>query len=96
MLPSLGLTDSEAAEALGVALPILSRVLNGAAAVSPELALGLERWLGAEHGGRAEVWLGMQTAYDLSIARQKTKSTVRKIKPLSEAHLAAATADKVA
>jgi addiction module HigA family antidote len=64
VLPSLGLTVAQAAAALDVAQPALSSVLNGEAPVSPELALRLEGWLGVECGGRAEVWLGMQAAYD--------------------------------
>jgi addiction module HigA family antidote len=79
-----------AAEALGVTRPTLSRVLNGAAAVSPEMALRLERWLGVEHGGSADVWLGMQAAYDLWAAEQKTRALIRKVKPLTAAALAAA------
>jgi len=46
ILPALGLTVKEAAEQLGVARPSLSRVLNGRAAISPEMALRLEQWLG--------------------------------------------------
>ena len=41
VLPSLGLSVTEAAEQLGVARPSLSRVLNGHAAISPEMALRL-------------------------------------------------------
>jgi addiction module HigA family antidote len=82
VLPALGLTVTEAAAALGVTRPALSRVLNGAAAVSPEMALRLERWLGDEHGGRADVWLGMQAAYDLWVAELKAKAAIRKVKPL--------------
>jgi Plasmid maintenance system antidote protein len=48
----------------------LSRVLNGRAAISPEMALRLEGWLGVEHGGRADVWIAQQAAYDLWQARQ--------------------------
>jgi plasmid maintenance system antidote protein VapI len=52
------------------------------------MALRLERWLGVEHGGRADVWLGMQAAYDLWAAEQKAKELIRKVKPLSAAALA--------
>jgi len=65
-------------------------MLNGTASISPEMALRLERWLGVEHGGRADGWLGMQAAYDLWAAEQKAKSVIRKVKPLSEAVLAVA------
>lgn len=88
VLQALGMRVMDAAQALGVTRPTLSRVLNGAAAVSLEMALRLERWLGVEHGGRADVWLGMQAAYDLWTAEQKTKALIRKVKPLSAAALA--------
>jgi addiction module HigA family antidote len=90
VLPALGFSVTQAAEALGVTRPALSRVLNGAAAVSPEMALRLERWLGVDHGGRADVWLGLQAAYDLWQAEQKAKVVIRKVKPLPAAVLAAA------
>ncbi|HSM28537.1 MAG TPA: hypothetical protein VK855_10590 [Thioalkalivibrio sp.] len=38
----------------------LSCVLQGHAGTSPEMALRIERWLGVERGGRAEVWAGPQ------------------------------------
>jgi addiction module HigA family antidote len=90
VLPALGINVTEAAEALGVTRPTLSRVLNGAAAVSPEMALRLERWLGVENGGRADVWLGMQAAHDLWAAELNSKALIRKVKPLSAAALAGA------
>ena len=51
VLPALGLSVTEAAKQLGVARVTLSRVLNGRAAISPEMALRLEGWLGAARGG---------------------------------------------
>ena len=39
VLPALGLTVTQAAQQLGVSRVTLSRVLNGRAAVSPEMAL---------------------------------------------------------
>ena len=69
ILPALGLTVTEAAALLGVTRAALSRVLNGRAAVSPEMALRIEGWLGVENGGRADVWIAQQAAYDLWKAR---------------------------
>lgn len=71
ILPALGLTVTEAAAQLGVTRSALSRVLNGRAAISPEMALRLEGWLGIENGGRADLWLSQQSAYDLWQARMK-------------------------
>ena len=65
VLPALGLTVTEAAKQLGVTRAALSRVLNEHAAISPEMALRLEGWLGVENGGRADIWIAEQAAYDL-------------------------------
>ena len=64
-LEPVGLTVTEAAKVLGVARHTLSRVLNGQAGISPEMAIRLEKagWSTAEH------WLRLQLAYDLSQAR---------------------------
>ena len=65
VLPALGLGVSEAARQLGVSRVALSRVINGRAAISPDMALRLQAWLGLDNGGDAKLWLAEQTAYDL-------------------------------
>ena len=70
VLPALGLTVTKAAEQLKVSRAALSRVLNGRAAISPEMALRLEGWLGIENGGKADLWIAQQAAYDLWNARK--------------------------
>ncbi|MDR0275389.1 MAG: HigA family addiction module antidote protein [Burkholderiaceae bacterium] len=70
VLPALGLTVSEAARQLGVTRAAFSRVINARAAISPEMALRLQAWLGVERGGRAGLWLAEQAAYDLWQARR--------------------------
>ena len=75
ILPALELTVGEAASQLGVDRTTLSKVLNGRASISPAMALRIERWLGRDNGGAAEVWLDQQTAYDLWQARQTAKSS---------------------
>jgi len=78
VLPALKLTITEAAKQLGVTRAALSRVLNGKAALSPEMALRLEIWLGVENGGRADLWITQQAAYDLWKARQAGTPTVQR------------------
>ncbi|MDF0664510.1 MAG: HigA family addiction module antitoxin [Nitrospira sp.] len=78
ILPALGLNMTQAAAQLGVTRAALSRVLNGRAAISPEMALRLEGWLGMKHGGRADVWVAKQAAYDLWQARQAGAPRVRR------------------
>ena len=65
-LDPLGLSVTEAARALGVARHTLSRVLNGRAVISPEMAIRLEKvgW------SNAEFWLRRQTTYNLAQARR--------------------------
>ena len=78
VLPALSLTVTDAAEQLGVTRAALSRVLNGRAAISPEMALRLEGWLGVENGGRADLWISQQAAYDLWQARKAGMPKVRR------------------
>lgn len=78
VLPELGLTVTDAAKQLGVTRAALSRVLNEHAAISPEMALRLEGWLGVENGGRADAWIRQQAAYDLWKAREAGMPAVTK------------------
>ena len=79
MLPALGLTVTQAAEQLGVSRVTLSRVLNGRAAISPEMALRIEAWLGVARGGEARLWLAEQGAYDMWQAAQKFKAAPMRV-----------------
>ena len=71
ILPALGLSVTGAARRLGVSRVTLSRLINEQAGISPEMALKIERWLGVENGGRAELWAGMQLDHDMWKARQR-------------------------
>ncbi|HEY0795144.1 MAG TPA: HigA family addiction module antitoxin [Acidisarcina sp.] len=53
---------------LGVDRTTLSRLLNGRASISAQMALKLEQVLGTS----AEMWMNMQAIYDLWTARQKS------------------------
>ena len=57
ILPALNLQVGEAAAQLGVDRTTLSKVVNGRAAISPSMALRIERWLGRDHGGADQAWL---------------------------------------
>jgi addiction module HigA family antidote len=69
VLPALKLSVTGAAKQIGITRVMLSRILNGHAGISPETALKIERWLGVENGGKAELWAGMQLDYDMWQAR---------------------------
>lgn len=67
---------SEFARKLKVSRVALSRVVNGRAAVSADMALRLAAAL----GGSAESWLRMQVAYDLWRAARKRRPKVEPFK----------------
>lgn len=79
VLPALGLGVTQSAEQLGVSRVALSRVLNGRAAISPDMALRLEAWLGDDRGGDARAWLAQQSAYDVWQAAQRYKATPMRV-----------------
>ncbi len=70
-----GVTVTEAASRLGVTRPALSRVLNGAAAISPEMDLRLSKALGTTPG----TWYAMQAAFDMWRASKRFRAKVRPI-----------------
>ena len=70
------LTVSDFARKLGVSRVALSRVVNGRAAVSADMALRLAAAL----GGSAESWLTMQAAFDLWQASKRRRPKVEPLK----------------
>jgi addiction module HigA family antidote len=76
VLGEAGLSVSEFAKKLGVSRVALSRVVNGRAAVSADMALRFAAAL----GGSAESWLRMQASYDLWKASRKRRPKVEPLK----------------
>ena len=72
---------TEFARRLGISRVALSRVANGRAAVSAEMAIRLASAL----GGSAESWLRMQSAYDLWQASKKKRPKIVRLKLASHA-----------
>lgn len=60
-LDPLGLSVTEAADALGVSRKTLSAILNGRAGISPEMAIRLSKAFDTS----PESWLNQQQQYDL-------------------------------
>lgn len=73
-----GITVTEFADRLGITRVMLSRVLNGKAGISADMAVRLSAALGTS----PESWLHMQANYDLSQAEKSMKKEVAKIRPL--------------
>ncbi|MDF7673536.1 HigA family addiction module antitoxin [Acetobacteraceae bacterium ESL0709] len=73
VITALGLSVTDAAKHLHMSRVALSRVLNGKAAISSDLAIRLE----AAGVGRARSWLSMQTNYDLWQAQQHPQPQIQ-------------------
>ena len=81
VIAPLGLAVTEASERLGMSRVALSRVLNGRAGISPDLAIRLE----TAGVSTARFWLSLQSNYDLALARRHEQPAVR---PLQDAEAA--------
>jgi addiction module HigA family antidote len=72
-----GRSVTEVARHLGVTRPALSRVLNGKAGISADMALRLSEAFNTE----ADMWLRLQSQRDLWVASRKKRA---KVEPLPE------------
>jgi len=78
----LGLSVTEGAKVLGITRQALNNVVNGKAAISPEMAIRLAK----AFGSTAETWLRMQLAYDLAAARKDERKIKVRRQHLEELH----------
>lgn len=62
----MGLTITDAAEALGVTRNTLSELVNGKRGISPEMAVRIAKVF----GGTEEGWMMQQAQYDLAQVRR--------------------------
>ena len=67
VIQPLDLSVTDAAQALGVTRPALSKFLNGRASLSPEMALRLEKAFGVA----MDTLMRMQGSYDIAETRKK-------------------------
>jgi addiction module HigA family antidote len=75
-LDELGVSVTEGAKALGVTRSALSRLINGKAGVSAEMAVRLEKAIGSKAG----FWLRLQLNYDLAKIQERSgKIHVRRL-----------------
>lgn len=75
VFPELGLKIAQAARSLHYSREMLSRIVNGRAPISPDLAVRLER----AGIGKARMWLAMQSAYDLWQAEHRDQPDVERL-----------------
>lgn len=76
VLPSLGISVSEAARQIGVSRQQLHRILACTHPISTEMALRIGKFVGNGPG----IWLRMQQAYDLWHTERQMKSELSGIR----------------
>jgi addiction module HigA family antidote len=86
VLPALNITAADLAEKLQVSKQLMSRILNEKGPVTPNIAIRIGEFIGND----PNVWLGMQQAYDLVIARRALAKTLPKIRAARKAMKTAA------
>lgn len=78
----LGLSVAEAAAGIGVTRQQLYRVIRGENAISPDMALRLEKAIGSS----ADMWLRLQMNHDLAQARLRhPELEIKKLEPKAAA-----------
>jgi addiction module HigA family antidote len=77
VMPALGVTQGKLGELLGVSRLTVSQLMHEHRALSPDMAMRLEKLLGTS----AESWLRMQEAVDLWDARQQPErfATIKRL-----------------
>ena len=78
LLP-LGIEVTDAAQRLGMSRTTLSRVINGRAGISPDLAIRLER----AGVSTARFWMTLQSNYELAQAEQRAQPTVQRLQDVA-------------
>jgi addiction module HigA family antidote len=79
VLPELGMSANQVAEALGVPANRISEILRGRRSITADTALRLGRWLGSS----PQFWMNLQRSYDLEVAElEHGEDIAREVTPL--------------
>jgi len=83
-LEPLGLSITEGAKVLGISRQTLTKIINGRAGVSAEMAIRLSK----AFGSTADTWVRMQASYDLAQAlKDESKIKVRRQHVPAQLHI---------
>jgi antitoxin HigA-1 len=71
----LGLTQHKLAEALRVNVTRVNRIINGKSSITADTAMRLGRYFGTT----PQLWLNLQTRYDLEKAKEESEAQIKKM-----------------
>ena len=79
VLGEAGVSATSAAIAMGLPPSTLTRIIKGQRNVTAPIALRIARYFGTS----PDIWLGIQTAYDLELAKDREGTRIeREVRPL--------------
>jgi addiction module HigA family antidote len=76
-LDELGLSAAELARKINVPANRISQIIAGKRAITADTALRLGKWFGTG----PKIWLNLQQAYDLDLAKLQLARELKEIKP---------------
>lgn len=79
LIDNTDMSVTEAAALLGVGRVTLSKLINGRSSISPEMAVRLSIALNTS----SEMWINMQSMYDLWQAEKKRKKLSKIVSPIN-------------
>jgi antitoxin HigA-1 len=79
LMAPAGLSANALARALGVPVTRVSEIVRGRRGISADTALRLARYFGTS----ADLWMGLQTEYDLRLARRQVGEEILRRVPVA-------------
>lgn len=79
ILEDRAMSQAELARIIGVSSMRISHIVRETRPVTADLALRF----GRAFGQSAQLWMGLQSDYDLKIAEREVRASLRKIRPLA-------------
>ena len=80
-LKEMGITQHKLAVSIGVPPRRINEIVHGKRAVTADTALRLGKYFGMS----PQFWLGLQTQYDLDVAKDKILAEIENIQPVQAA-----------
>ena len=82
-LKALNMSAAELARKIDVPTNRVTGILNGQRAITGDMALRLAHFFGMS----AEIWLNLQSLYELRLAQQKAGKSIKALPTLRHAHV---------
>ena len=86
----LNITQNGLGVAIGIPPTRVHEIIHGRRGISADTALRLARYFGTSH----ELWMGLQSGYDVEVAKRALADEIARIRPLPRPDLVEAPAPK--